>query len=162
MIEPLRLSFLVACRPEHAFTTWTAKASAWWPPEHTGSGLAGSQIIFEPWVGGRVFERTAQGKELEWGEVTAWEPPNRLCYRWHIRADRADATDVEILFRGLPDASTRVEIEHHGWERLGSKGLPWRDANQHGWQGVLPAYQAACSAVHPAAVSERDPQKTTT
>ncbi|MEO6796453.1 MAG: ATPase [Candidatus Dormibacter sp.] len=128
MIEPLRLSFTVACSATHAFTTWTSKASAWWPPEHTGSGKAGWQITFEPRVGGRVFERTADGKELEWGEVTAWEPPHRLCYRWHIRADRADATDVEILFYELP-----------------SRGVPWRDANHHGWQGVLPAYRAAAA-----------------
>ncbi|MDQ6691268.1 MAG: SRPBCC domain-containing protein [Candidatus Dormibacteraeota bacterium] len=143
MIEPLHLSFTVACPAEHAFTTWTAKASAWWPPEHTGSGLPGSQIVFEPRVGGRVFERTVEGSELEWGEVTAWEPPRRLAYRWHIRADRSDATDVEILFHKLPDASTRVEIEHRGWERLGQKGAPWREANQNGWNGVLPAYRAA-------------------
>lgn len=145
MIEPLRLSFTVTCPAAHAFTTWTAKASSWWPPEHTGSGLPGSEIVFEPRVGGRVFERTAQGKELAWGEVTAWEPPHRLGYRWHIRADRSDATDVEILFRELPDDSTRVEIEHRGWERLGARGVPWRDVNQSGWQGVLPAYQAACT-----------------
>jgi uncharacterized protein YndB with AHSA1/START domain len=143
MIEPLRLSFTVACPAEHAFTTWTAKASSWWPPEHTGSGLTGSQIVFEPRVGGRVFERTIEGSELEWGEVTAWEPPRRLAYRWHIRADRSDATDVEILFHKVHDASTRVEIEHRGWERLGVKAAPWREANNNGWNGVLPAYRAA-------------------
>jgi hypothetical protein len=99
--------------------------------------------VFEPRVGGRVFERTVQGSELEWGEVTVWEPPRRLAYRWHIRAHRSDATDVEILFHKLPDASTRVEIEHRGWERLGQKGGPWREANKNGWNGVLPACQAA-------------------
>lgn len=149
MIEPLRLSFTVACPAAHAFSTWTAKASSWWPPEHTGSGMPGSLIAFEPRVGGRVFERTADGKELEWGEVTVWEPPHRLCYRWHIRADRADATDVEILFHELPGDATRVEIEHRGWERLGARGAVWRDANHNGWQGVLPAYRSACAAGDP-------------
>ena len=146
MIEPLRLSFTVACPAMHAFTTWTSKASAWWPPEHTGSGKTGSRITFEPRVGGRVFERTADGKELDWGEVTVWEPPHRLCYRWHIRADRADATDVEIVFHELPENATRVEIEHRGWDRLGARGVPWREANHHGWQRVLPAYRAAASS----------------
>jgi len=91
-------------------------ASAWWSPENNGSGMPGSQIAFEPRVGGRVYERTAQGIELEWGEVTVWQPPRRLCYRWHIRADRSDATDVEIIFHELPDASTRVPIRTGGTE----------------------------------------------
>ncbi len=162
MIAPLRLSFTVACPAAHAFSTWTAKASSWWPPEHTGSGMPGSQIVFEPHVGGRVFERTADGNELEWGEVTVWEPPRRLCYRWHIRADRADATDVEILFHELAGNATRVEIEHRGWERLGAQGVPWRDANQNGWQGVLPAYRLACIAGKPTSDVTHSRSATTT
>ena len=58
MIEPLKLSFVVECEPDHAFATWTRKASSWWPPEHTVSHEAGAEIVFEPRVGGRIFERT--------------------------------------------------------------------------------------------------------
>jgi hypothetical protein len=50
-------------------------------------------------IGGRIYERTRDGTEIDWGEITVWEPPTRLAYRWHIRRDRADATDVEIPFR---------------------------------------------------------------
>ena len=73
--------------------------------------------------------------------MTVWEPPRRLAYTWHLRADRADATDVEIRFvpaRG----GTRVEIEHRGWERLGAdRGRDWRDRNHGGWSTLLPHYQ---------------------
>ena len=79
------------------------------------------------------------------GEIAAWEPPSRLAYLWHIRDDRADATEVEINFVDQGDATTRVEIEHRGWERLGSRGPGWRDVNLGGWNGVLPHYRAACS-----------------
>ena len=72
--------------------------------------------------GGRIFERTPAGDEHEWGEVTVWEPPTRLGYLWHLRRDRADATDVEIRFVDRGDGSTRVEIVHRGWERLGRRG----------------------------------------
>jgi uncharacterized protein YndB with AHSA1/START domain len=144
MIEPLRLSFVVACRPEHAFTTWTARASSWWPPEHTMSHEAGARIVFEPHVGGRIFERTAGGQELEWGEITEWDPPRRLRYQWRIATEASNATDVEIVFEELPDASTRIEIEHGGWDRLGEIGRVWRDANLAGWDGVMPAYVSAC------------------
>lgn len=27
-----------------------------------------------------------------------WEPPLRLAFSWHLRAERADATDVSITF----------------------------------------------------------------
>jgi uncharacterized protein YndB with AHSA1/START domain len=144
VIEPLRMSFVVACPADHAFSTWTARASAWWPPEHTASREAGLQIVFEPRLGGRIFERTASGLELEWGEITEWDPPRRLRYRWRLATDPGHATDVEIVFRELPDASTRVEIEHGGWDRLGETGRSWRDANQGGWDGVMPAYVSAC------------------
>jgi len=56
-----------------------------------------------------------------------------------------DRPDVEIVFHELPDSSTRVEIEHSGWERLGEIGSAWRDANHAGWDGVLPSYAASCN-----------------
>jgi uncharacterized protein YndB with AHSA1/START domain len=143
MIEPLRIAFEVACSPDHAFETWTRKATSWWPPEHTVSHEPGARIVFEPRVGGRIFERTVAGHEIEWGEIVEWDPPHRLRYRWHIATDPKNATEVEIVFRRLAESKTLVEVEHGGWERLGEVGQGWRDANQAGWDGVLPAYTAA-------------------
>jgi hypothetical protein len=145
MIEPLRFSFDVDVPADHAFQVWTSRTSMWWPTPHTWSGEPGLKIIFEPWVGGRIFERTPSGQEYEWGEITHWEPPRRLAYLWHIMTDRADATDVEIAFIDLGDARTRVEIEHRGWERLGDRGQSWRDTNHGGWDEVLPIYRAVLS-----------------
>ena len=135
MIQPIKVSFTVACSPEHAFDTWTERATSWWPPEHTVSHERGARIVFEPRAGGRIFERTATGREIEWGQIVEWDRPHRLRHLWHI------ATGVEIVFRALPDASTHVEIEHGGWDRLGDVGQRWRNANVAGWDGVLPSYQ---------------------
>ena len=146
MIEPLRISFDIACSPDHAFSTWTGRASSWWPAEHTVSHEPGAAIVFEPRAGGRIFERTRQGTEIEWGEIVEWDPPRRLRYLWHIATDPANATDVEIVFRELSDSTTRVEIEHGGWDRLGEIGPPWRNANQAGWDGVLPPYRSIAEA----------------
>lgn len=140
LIEPIRLTFDVACPPDHAFRTWTARTTIWWPASHTVSAASGLEVIVEPRVGGRIFERTPDGDEHDWGEITAWEPPRRLVYLWHLRADRADATEVEISFSGADDTSTRVEIEHRGWDRLGAAGTGRRDANRGGWGGLLPHY----------------------
>jgi hypothetical protein len=140
--EPLRMTFTVDCPAAHAFTVWTARISAWWPADHTVSGDAGLDVVLEPSVGGRIFERTQSGVEHDWGEVTVWEPPRRLGYLWHLRRDRADATEVEITFTER-DGGTVVAIEHRGWDRLGALGPDWREANKGGWSTLLPHYIAA-------------------
>jgi uncharacterized protein YndB with AHSA1/START domain len=143
MIEPLRLSFDVGCPAEHAFAVWTAGIGTWWPADHTVTGDDGSAIVLEAGVGGRIFERGTDGREHDWGQVTVWEPPARLCYLWHLRRDREDATEVEIRFVAIGSAATRVEIEHRDWERLGAGGQDWRDRNRAGWESLLPHYVAA-------------------
>jgi hypothetical protein len=143
MIEPLRLSIAVALPAERAFALWTERISSWWPADHTATGEAGLTIVLEPRVGGRLFERTRAGDEVDWGAVTLWEPPRRLGYLWHLRADPADATEVEIAFEPQPDGTTRVEIEHRGWERLGDRGEPWRARNERGWSTLIPHYEEA-------------------
>jgi uncharacterized protein YndB with AHSA1/START domain len=145
VIEPLRLSFTVACPPERAFELWTARTSLWWPVSHTVTAEAGLEVVLEPRVGGRIFERAPSGREEDWGEVVLWEPPRRLGYRWHLRQDRADATDVEIAFVPEGDGSTRVDIEHRGWERLGARGPGLRERNERGWGGLTPHFVAACA-----------------
>jgi uncharacterized protein YndB with AHSA1/START domain len=145
LIEPIRWSFDVECPADHAFAVWTAETSRWWPTDHTMTTEPGVQVVFEPRVGGRIFERTVGGAEFEWGEITVWEPPRRLGYLWHLRADRSDATDVEITFTPRGAFTTRVDVEHRGWERLGARGASWRIANRAGWSGVLPHFTGACS-----------------
>jgi uncharacterized protein YndB with AHSA1/START domain len=140
--EPLRMTFTVDCPVAHAFTVWTARIAVWWPADHTVSGVAGLDVVLEPGVGGRIFERTPDGVEHDWGEVTVWEPPHRLGYLWHLRRDRADATQVEITFAER-DGGTLVGIEHRGWDRLGALGPDWREANKSGWSTLLPHYIAA-------------------
>lgn len=140
MTEPLNLSFDVACSAEHAFATWTQRIGSWWPADHTVSQQRGLDVVVEPRIGGRIYERTRAGEEHEWGEVTAWEPPARLGYLWHLRRDRNQATEVEIRFVALAAAATRVEIEHRGWERLGDGAEEWRDRNRGGWQTLLPHF----------------------
>ena len=143
MTPPLRFEFSVECPAPHAFSVWTSGIAAWWPADHTVTGEAGLDVVLEPVVGGRIFERTASGAEHDWGEVTVWEPPDRLAYRWFLRADRSDATDVAISFVAEGASRTRVEITHAGWERLGARGGAWRERNQQGWSTLLPHYRAA-------------------
>lgn len=145
MIEPLRLSLVVECPVEHAFAVFAEKTTMWWPPSHSFSRDPELSVTFEPRVGGRIFERTPANTEHNWGEILVWEPPSRLGYLWHLRADRSQATEVQIRFIAQPDGTTRLEMVHSGWNRLGATGQARRDGNEKGWGGVLPHYVAACT-----------------
>ena len=145
MIEPLRLSVEIDCAPEHAFAVWTERIGTWWPRGHSVSGDPDIDVVLEAGVGGRILERTPDGTEIVWGEITGWEPPARLAYRWHIRRDPHEATDVQLHFVDLTDGRTRLDIEQTGWERLGAEARTWRDANTAGWSGLLPHFTAAAA-----------------
>ena len=143
MTAPLRMAFEVDCSAEHAFAVWTSGIGTWWPADHTVTGADDLAVVMQSGVGGRIYERTPDGTEHDWGEVTVWNPPSRLVYLWHLRRDRCDATEVEIRFLAGDSGMTRIEIEHRGWERLGSAAGQWRDQNRAGWVSLLPHYQAA-------------------
>jgi hypothetical protein len=142
MTEPLTLSFEVGCSADHAFSVWTSGIGTWWPRDHTVSEKP-DLVVLQSGVGGRIYERTFDGEEHDWGEVTVWDPPTRLAYLWHIGLDRDDATEVEIRFVARDAATTRVEIEHRGWERLGEVGAERRNQNRTGWQALVPAFLSA-------------------
>jgi hypothetical protein len=146
MTAPLRMSFDVDCPVEHAFTVWTSGIGTWWPAGHTVTGQAGLAVVMQAGVGGRIYERAPDGTEHDWGEVTVWDPPGRLSYWWHLRRDRADATEVDIRFTARGPGRTRIQVEHRGWERLGLAADQWREQNRHGWRTLLPHYTAAIAA----------------
>jgi uncharacterized protein YndB with AHSA1/START domain len=143
VIEPLQLSFEVACSPATAFSLWTERASTWWPVDHSASGQRGIKIVFEDHVGGRVYEITQSGSEHDWGKITAWEPPSLLAYSWHLHFAPNEATDVEIRFIDKGEGLTAVEITHDGWERLGEQGRQRREGNLAGWTSVYPHFVEA-------------------
>jgi hypothetical protein len=118
-------------------------------PDHTVTGDRDLVSVLEGGVGGRIYERTAEGAEHDWGVVTVWDPPNRLAYLWHLGREPSAATDVDIRFIARGAADTRIEIEHRGWERLGESADVWRDRNRIGWQTLLPQFAAALTAGDP-------------
>jgi uncharacterized protein YndB with AHSA1/START domain len=144
-VDPIELRIEVACEPAHAFELWTGRTSLWWPKGHSVSGDPGFEVTFEPREGGRIVERTPAGEEHVWGAITHWEPPRALAYRWHLRQDPEDATDVEITFAAVP-GGTAVTIVHGGWERLGERARALHGRNRSGWEGLLPHFTAACAA----------------
>ena len=139
VIEVVRKSVTVECTVEEAFRVFTADARSWWPVESHSIHQNVSEIVFEPEVGGEVYEVSEMGERGHWATVLHWDPPNRLVLAWNILAADAEPTEVEIRF--LADgAGTRVELEHRGWERLGETGGERRANYDTGWDFVLGRY----------------------
>ena len=77
-------------------------------------------VTVERQAGGRVYETWADGTELDWGELRAWEPPERFIMTW---TGTPVPTEVEFTFTGLGPALTRVTVEHRGWEAMTDEQL---------------------------------------
>jgi activator of Hsp90 ATPase-like protein len=149
MTDSLHITFDVACSREHAFAVWTSGIDAWWPRDHTVTADPGLVVVLQGRVGGRIYERTPDGAEHDWGEVTAWDPPTLLGYRWHLGQEPDDATDVEVRFVAEGEAATRIEIEHRGWHRLGARAEVLRNRNRLGWDAFLAHYvPATAEGIH--------------
>jgi uncharacterized protein YndB with AHSA1/START domain len=138
---PIRKSIRVNAAPARAFEIFTAGMARWWLKTHTINPTKSplKEIVLEPRVGGRWFERGEDGSECSWGKVLAWEPPTRLLLAWQINGrwqfDPALVTEVEIRFE--PDGGgTRAELEHRHLERLGEYAEAMAQAFTGGW-GVL-------------------------
>ena len=102
MIEPLRTTFEVARPADQVFRTWTDNIAQWWPSSHTVSGERDVQVVLEPRLGGKIYERTMAGVVHEWGEITLWDPPHRFVFK---HAGYKDATKVVRI--GLMGHSAR-------------------------------------------------------
>lgn len=146
---PVRRSVRVPADPARAFEVFTTKMARWWPPAYKIGPADRIDTVLEPKVGGRWYERDADGSECDWGRVIAWEPPTRLVLAWQIdgrfRYDPDLVTEVEVRFVADGPGATRVELEHRNLERYGEAAEAVRTAFDapSGWQGVLDSYAAA-------------------
>jgi uncharacterized protein YndB with AHSA1/START domain len=114
--EAIRQSVRVDCPIEDAFRLFTEGFAEWWPlASYSMTGDAAENCAIEPWVGGRLFERTRSGEEREWGSVIRWDPPQHLEFTWHP-GDRSQTVDVEFQVEA---DGTRVTLIHTGWDAAG-------------------------------------------
>ena len=149
---PVRKSIVVKASAEKSFTTFTSRIGRWWPRSKSIGSAPQADVVLEPGVGGRWYERGNDGSECQWGKVLHWQPPERLVLAWQISADwkfdPALVTEVEITFTPLSAGETRVDIEHRHLERLGDKAAGVRDAfdSEDGWNGVLKGFGEALAS----------------
>jgi uncharacterized protein YndB with AHSA1/START domain len=151
----VKKTLVVQASQPRAFEVFTEHFGSWWPLEthHIGAQAAQTAVI-EPRVGGRWFERSADGTECTWGRVLEWEPPRRLLLSWEISADfKCDPkiqTEVEVRFVAVGSDSTRVELEHRHLEFYGDNAPEMKRVfdSDGGWTGLLRRFAAETAAAH--------------
>jgi uncharacterized protein YndB with AHSA1/START domain len=139
---------------ERAFAAFTERFGDFKPKEHNLLASPIAETIFEPRVGGHIFDRAEDGSECRWARVLAYEPPNRVVFTWdispywQIEADEANASEVEVRFIAETADRTRVELEHRNLDRHGPGWEGVRDgiANEGGWPTYLARYADVVAA----------------
>jgi DNA-binding transcriptional ArsR family regulator/uncharacterized protein YndB with AHSA1/START domain len=98
----------------------------WWPVHtHHVAEQHGSEVVLEPFPGGRWYERATDGAETDWGTVIAWQPPHRLLLTWQISADwtyeedPSRGSEIEVTFSPDGPHATRVDFIHRHLQRYG-------------------------------------------
>ena len=149
-IAPIVRTVTVKAPPQRAFEAFTANIGQWWPKGYTIGAQPFEQVVIEPHVGGRWFERAADGTETQWGQVLAWDPPGRVLLTWQISAawayDPDLKTEVAMSFVDQGDGSTLVTLEHGKLEQFGDSAQAVADQLGSGWPGLLQAFAAFVGA----------------
>ncbi|MEU2702752.1 MULTISPECIES: SRPBCC family protein [Micromonospora] len=133
---------------ERAFAVFTERFGDFKPKEHNLLSSPIAETVFEPKVGGHIFDRAEDGSECAWARILVFEPPDRLVFSWDIspawqlEQDLDNASEVEVRFVAETPQRTRVELEHRNLDRHGPGWESVRDGVGHdeGWPLYLDRY----------------------
>jgi DNA-binding transcriptional ArsR family regulator/uncharacterized protein YndB with AHSA1/START domain len=127
----VRTQIVVEAPIERAFAVFTERFGDFKPPEHNILGVELAETVFEPRVGGNIYDRAVDGSECRWARVLAYEPPSRVVFswdldpRWQVESNPDKTSEVEVRFVAETAQRTRVELEHRHLDRHGE-----------GWRGI--------------------------
>jgi uncharacterized protein YndB with AHSA1/START domain len=133
----VRRQVVVAAPIEKAFSVFTDRFGDFKPPEHNLLAAPIAQTVFEPHVGGHIYDRAVDGSECRWARILAYEPPDRVVFswdigpRWQVETDPERTSEVEVRFVAESPTRTRVELEHRHLDRHGA-----------GWQSLSDGIEA--------------------
>jgi len=135
---------------ETAFAVFTERFGDFKPPEHNLLGVGVAETVFEPRVGGHIYDRGVDGSECRWARVLAYEPPARVVFSWdigptwQIETDPDHTSEVEVRFTADGPDRTRVVLEHRHLDRHGPGWEAVRDGieGDGGWPLYLDRYAA--------------------
>jgi uncharacterized protein YndB with AHSA1/START domain len=144
----VRRQIVVEAPVERAFTVFTGRFGDFKPREHNLLGAAIDETVFEPRVGGHIYDRGVDGSECRWARVLAYEPPHRVVFswdispQWQIETELENTSEVEVRFVAETPQRTRLELEHRNIDRHGPGWQAVSDgvADDAGWSLYLARY----------------------
>jgi uncharacterized protein YndB with AHSA1/START domain len=150
----VRRQIVVQAPIDRAFTVFTERFGDFKPPEHNLLATPIAETVFEPRVGGSIYDRGADGSVCRWARVLEYEPPDRVVFswdigpQWQVETEPDNTSEVEVRFFAETPERTRVELEHRnidrhgpGWEAV-SGGV----GHEAGWLLYLDRYAALFTA----------------
>ena len=148
--EIVRKEIVVDAPVTRAFTVFTERFGDFKPREHNLLAAPIVETVFEPRVGGNIYDRAEDGSECRWARVLVYEPPARVVFswdispRWELEADPDNTSEVEVRFEAETDERTRVVLEHRHLDRHGPMWVAVRDGidGDAGWPLYLARYAA--------------------
>jgi hypothetical protein len=136
----IRKTVIVPLSQKDAFKLFTEGMGTWWPAiGHSVEQSAQTRAGMDARVGGRIFEETAGGTVI-WGTITAWDEPSGFTSTWHPGDGVELATQLTVRFIAEGPSTTRVELEHRGWEIHGESAVDQFASYATGWDRVLARY----------------------
>jgi uncharacterized protein YndB with AHSA1/START domain len=146
----VRREILVNAPIGDAFRVFVERFGDFKPREHNLLRAAIAETVFEPRVGGHIYDRAVDGSECRWARVLVFEPPERVVFswdigpRWQVEPNPDLTSEVEVRFFAEADGRTRVELEHRNLDRHGAAWESVRDGvdSEGGWPLYLRRYAA--------------------
>lgn len=144
----VRKSIVVPAPVEKAFAVFTERLGDFKPPEHNLLASPIAETVLQPWVGGHIVDRGADGSECRWARILVFDAPERLVFswdispEWRIESDPDRTSEVEVRFVAESPESTRVELEHRHLDRHGDTWRAVADGvdGDEGWPLYLARY----------------------
>jgi uncharacterized protein YndB with AHSA1/START domain len=149
-VTAVQHSVVVDAPIDKAFKVFTDDFGRFKPPEHNLLSVEIAETVFEPRVGGRLYDRGVDGSVCPWARILVYEPPNRVVFTWEIgptwqiETDQSKTSEVEVRFTAESGGRTKVELEHRNLDRHGDGWENVRggvDSDQ-GWPLYLRRYAA--------------------
>jgi len=156
-VPVVRKQVVVNAPAEQAFAAFTGRFGDFKPPEHNMLAAAIAETVFEPHVGGHIYDRAVDGSECRWARILAYEPPARVVFswdispQWQVETDPELTSEVEVRFVAEGPDRTRVELEHRHLDRHGPGSQSVSDGvdGDQGWPLYLARYAALIEAQQP-------------
>lgn len=144
----VRRQIVVNTPIEEAFAVFTLRFGDFKPREHNLMSSPITATVFEPRVGGHIYDRAEDGSECRWARILAFDPPDRVVFSWDIgptwqvEQNPELTSEVEVRFIAETPQRTRVELEHRHIDRHGAGWESVRDGvdNDAGWPLYLQRY----------------------